>query len=238
MTWKGCRSKKGFARSSTMKKEKASASHSRHIAAVWRVKMPAMLPMMIQMKAPAPSAGQNHSIVQPRPPERLKLSHQRDFEVHHARMCCRDIIKESATNTSETNVHLLLVDDSPVALAYLEAMFRGAGYSVDTATHGGEAFEKATRTVPNLVVTDGLMPDVDGYELIRRLREHPETAAVPVIMLTSADAGDPEHLGRTSKPDAIILKSMQFDPLLNEVKRLLDGKDCVGMSINTTNRSV
>jgi CheY-like chemotaxis protein len=139
-------------------------------------------------------------------------------------MCCRDINKESATNTSKTNVHLLLVDDSPVALAYLEAMFRGAGYSVDTATHGGEAFEKATRTVPNLVVTDGLMPDVDGYELIRRLKEHPETAAVPVIMLTSAGAGDPEHLGRTPKPDAIILKSMQFDPLLNEVKRLLMGR--------------
>lgn len=136
-------------------------------------------------------------------------------------MCCRKSSKESATNTPQSHVHLLLVDDSPVALAYLEAMFRGAGYSVDTATHGGEAFDKATRTVPNLVVTDGLMPDVDGYELIRRLKAHPGTADVPVIMLTSADVNDPEHLGRTPKPDAIVLKSMQFDPLLNEVKRLL-----------------
>lgn len=134
------------------------------------------------------------------------------------------IIKESATNTSEANGYLLLVDDSPVALAYLETMFRGAGYSVDTATNGGEAFEKATKTVPTLVVTDGLMPDVDGYELIRRLKEYPGTADVPVIMLTSADVTDPEHLGRTPKPDAIVLKSMQFDPLLNAVKRLLAGR--------------
>jgi CheY-like chemotaxis protein len=133
-------------------------------------------------------------------------------------------IKESVTNTSDTNVHLLLVDDSPVALAYLEAMFGGAGYSVETATHGGEAFEKATHRVPDLVVTDGLMPDVDGFELIRQLRDHPGTAHVPVIMLTSAAADDPAQVERTPRPDAIVVKSTQFDPLLNEVRRLLEGR--------------
>jgi CheY-like chemotaxis protein len=69
------------------------------------------------------------------------------------------------------------VDDSPVALAFLEAVFRGAHYEVETASNGMEGLDKALRSAPDLIVTDGLMPDVDGFELVRRLRNHPETAS-------------------------------------------------------------
>jgi DNA-binding response OmpR family regulator len=84
-----------------------------------------------------------------------------------------------------------------------------------------EGLDKALRSAPDLIVTDGLMPDVDGFELVRRLRNHPETAHVPVVMLTSVDTLDPEYSSRSPQPDAMVAKSMQIEPLMDQVKALL-----------------
>jgi two-component system cell cycle response regulator len=128
--------------------------------------------------------------------------------------------EEFPTNTNRAP-RLLIVDDSPVALAFLEAVFRGAHYEVETASNGVEGLDKALRNAPDLIVTDGLMPDVDGFELVRRLRAHPETLHVPVVMLTSVDTLDPEYSSRVPRPDALIAKSMQIEPLMEKVKALL-----------------
>ena len=124
------------------------------------------------------------------------------------------------TNTNRSP-RLLIVDDSPVALAFLEAVFRGAHYEVETASNGMEGLDKALRSAPDLIVTDGLMPDVDGFELVRRLRNHPETSQVPVVMLTSVDTLDPEYSSRAPQPDAMVAKSMQIEPLMEQVRALL-----------------
>lgn len=100
-------------------------------------------------------------------------------------------------------------------------MFRGAQYEVETANNGAEGLDKALRDVPDLIVTDGLMPDIDGFELLRQLRTHSETARVPVVMLTSVDAADPEYRSRVPQPDALVAKSMQLEPLMEQVKALL-----------------
>ncbi len=96
----------------------------------------------------------------------------------------------------------MIVDDSPVALAFLEAIFKGAYFEVETAGTGQEGVDKALRLEPDLVVTDGLMPDVDGFELIRRLKANHATADIPVVMLTSGDFRDSEYTSRVpqSKP--------------------------------------
>ena len=115
---------------------------------------------------------------------------------------------------------VLIVDDSPVALSFLRAVFQST-YEVDTAVDGEDAMQKALAQAPDLVVTDSLMPNVDGFELIGRLREHPPTAAIPIVMLTSSDAGDEEIRSRTPQPDSLVRKSTSIEPLLQEVARLL-----------------
>ena len=100
-------------------------------------------------------------------------------------------------------------------------MFRGAHYEVETASNGVEGLDKALRHAPDLIVTDGLMPDVDGFELVRRLRAHPETLHVPVVMLTSVDTLDPEYSSRVPQPDALVAKSMEIEPLMERVRALL-----------------
>jgi CheY-like chemotaxis protein len=116
---------------------------------------------------------------------------------------------------------LLIVDDSPTALVFLEAIFKGAGYDVATATTGAEGIEKALQLVPDLVITDGIMPDVDGFDLIKAMKDHPPAAAIPVVMLTSGDFGDAEYSSRVPQPDAYVAKSMQLDPLMKQVADLL-----------------
>jgi two-component system alkaline phosphatase synthesis response regulator PhoP len=117
----------------------------------------------------------------------------------------------------------LVVDDSPTALVFLEAMLKSANYDVETAPSAREGIEKAMRVVPDLVITDGIMPDIDGFDLIRKLREHPATAKVPVVMLTSGDFRDAEFAGRVPQPDAYVAKSMEFEPLMKKVASLLAG---------------
>lgn len=115
---------------------------------------------------------------------------------------------------------LLVVEDSPVALALLQAVLR-VDYEVETATDGEMAIEKALTAVPDLVVTDSLMPKVDGFELIRRLREHPATAKVPIVMLTSSEATEEDFGIGLPRPNAVVRKSTSLDPLLEQISYLL-----------------
>lgn len=139
-------------------------------------------------------------------------------------MCSRYTPRRQTQEPAITTVprpRLLIVDDSAVALAVLAAVFRGAQYEVETASNGTEGLDKALRSVPDLIVTDALMPDIDGFELLRQLRNHSATARVPVVMLTSVDAADPEYSGRIPQPDGFVAKSMQVGPLMEQVSALL-----------------
>jgi CheY-like chemotaxis protein len=95
---------------------------------------------------------------------------------------------------------------------------------VETAATGAEGIEKAVRLVPDLVITDGIMPDIDGFEVIRRMRENPPTANIPVVMLTSGDFHDAEYASRVPQPDAYVAKAMQLEPLMKQVATLLAKK--------------
>jgi CheY-like chemotaxis protein len=115
---------------------------------------------------------------------------------------------------------LLIVDDSPVTLSFLRAVLQST-YDVDTAIDGEDALQKALAVTPDLIVTDSLMPNVDGFELIRRLREHSRTAPIPVVMLTSSENTDDDLYANAPQPDAVIRKSPSIDPLLHVVRQLL-----------------
>jgi CheY-like chemotaxis protein len=117
---------------------------------------------------------------------------------------------------------VLIIDDSPSVLRLLQAVFEGENYEVVTASDGMEGLEKARQCQPDLVVTDSLMPGLDGFEVLQRLKDHPATGAVPVIMLTSSDPGDAGPAENGAVPDAFVKKSADVEPLLAEVRRALN----------------
>jgi CheY-like chemotaxis protein len=116
---------------------------------------------------------------------------------------------------------VLVVDDSPTALYLLRTVFESEQYDVVTATDGIEGLDEVHRRAPDLIVTDSVMPGLDGFALLKRLRENPATRLIPVIMLTSGDPSDPEHQKNDLQPDVFVAKSAEMQPLLRKVRSLL-----------------
>jgi DNA-binding response OmpR family regulator len=114
---------------------------------------------------------------------------------------------------------VLVVDDSPTVLSLLRAALEAHHYEVATASDGVEALDTIRQSAPNLIVTDSIMPGLDGFALLVQLKEDATTRGIPVIMLTS-DPDDPRPAGDV-QPDAIITKSAQMEPLLAQIRGLL-----------------
>ncbi|MCK9469499.1 MAG: response regulator, partial [Porticoccaceae bacterium] len=74
---------------------------------------------------------------------------------------------------------ILVVDDNEANLYYLQALLSGHGFSVESARHGAEALALARRCVPDLIVSDLLMPVMDGYTLLREWKADPLLASTP-----------------------------------------------------------
>lgn len=80
---------------------------------------------------------------------------------------------------------ILIVEDVPNVLELLEVTLRFKGYAVITARNGEEALEVIAKTRPVLIITDILMPKMDGYAFIQKLRVNPGTRAIPVVFLSA-----------------------------------------------------
>jgi CheY-like chemotaxis protein len=122
---------------------------------------------------------------------------------------------------------VLVVDDSPTVLSLLRAALEAHHYEVATAGDGVEALETIRQSAPDLIVTDSVMPGLDGFALLLQLKEDTATRGIPVIMLTS-DPDDPRP-GGDVQPDAIITKSAQMEPLLEQIRGLLQRSSNVSL---------
>src|ERR1044071_1296714 len=80
---------------------------------------------------------------------------------------------------------LLLVDADPRSVRVLEVSLKKSGYSVTTASDGADALAKIDFSAPDLILSDTRLPRLDGYELVRRMKDKPEHAHIPVVFLTS-----------------------------------------------------
>jgi CheY-like chemotaxis protein len=80
---------------------------------------------------------------------------------------------------------ILIVEDVPNVLELLEVTLRFKGYAVITARNGEEALEVISKTRPALIITDILMPKMDGYAFVQKLRVNPETRSIPVVFLSA-----------------------------------------------------
>jgi two-component system sensor histidine kinase/response regulator len=91
----------------------------------------------------------------------------------------------------ETNAGcLLVVDDQEVNIQVVGAVLGNLGFEILPATSGSQALKRLAARRPDLILLDLLMPDMDGFELCRRIRENPDWAGIPIIFLSSADDKD------------------------------------------------
>ena len=114
---------------------------------------------------------------------------------------------------------ILLVEDDRAVRRYMEILLQRAGFSVVAAADGLEAMKLALSTKFDLVITDAIMPQLNGYELCRFLRRHPHLARVPIVLLSGAERNGDESI----KPDAYLTKPVQPEQLSACLAKLIEG---------------
>ena len=114
---------------------------------------------------------------------------------------------------------ILLVEDSDTQLKFLRDGLVANGFEVETATNGGEGYKKIFEYVPDIVVSDIMMPVMDGYELVSRLRA--AGYQIPVLMITAKGTFDDMRQGFLSGSDDYMVKPVNVNEMVLRVGALL-----------------
>lgn len=116
---------------------------------------------------------------------------------------------------------LLVVEDDKDISNILQIYFSGQGYEVDIAPRGSTALEKTRHTLPNLIILDIMLPDIDGFEVCRILRTNIRTSHVPVIFLTQKDERSDKLAGLELGADDYVTKPFDIEEVRLRVQRAI-----------------
>jgi DNA-binding response OmpR family regulator/cellulose synthase/poly-beta-1,6-N-acetylglucosamine synthase-like glycosyltransferase len=123
---------------------------------------------------------------------------------------------------NKKGAHIILVDDDHDTQILVSLMLRQAGYDVTLASDGVEATKRISEAIPDLIIADLMMPNLDGMGLLNHLRENPATEAVPVIVLTAKGATGDIVSGLDLGADDYISKPFEMKELLARVRSKIE----------------
>jgi CheY-like chemotaxis protein len=114
---------------------------------------------------------------------------------------------------------VLLVEDDPALRRYLEVVLQRAGHSILSAGDGLEAMKVLLNERVDVIVTDALMPNLDGYELCRFVRNSEDLSHLPIILLSALDPKN--STDESEQVDAFLSKPVSPEDLLNQIDEVL-----------------
>ncbi len=115
---------------------------------------------------------------------------------------------------------VLVAEDEPGIIESLHFLLSRAGYAVEIETEGAEALTAALERTPDVLVLDVMLPGMDGYEILRRLRSDSRTSGLPVIMLTAKSQREDREAALSSGADVFITKPFANADIIAAVKKL------------------
>ncbi len=116
---------------------------------------------------------------------------------------------------------ILIVDDDRDTLRLVGLLLQRKGYEIIAAERGSQGLEKAFQETPDLILLDVMMPDMDGFEVLKQVRENPATSGIPVIMFTAKTQVDDKVAGFEAGADDYLTKPTHPSELTARVKALL-----------------
>jgi len=117
---------------------------------------------------------------------------------------------------------LLLVDDEPGLREAVQAYLEDSGFAVEVASNAHDGLNLAKQKLPDLVITDVMMPQVDGYQFLKQLRDDPQFKTLPVVFLTARGMTADRIQGYNAGCDAYLSKPFDPDELVAIVNNLLE----------------
>ncbi|MFZ1400628.1 MAG: response regulator [Candidatus Promineifilaceae bacterium] len=126
--------------------------------------------------------------------------------------------------TSPIAFKILVIDDHPETLSIIQRVLQQHGYQVLGARSGFRGLSLAESENPDMVLVDGMMPEMDGWEVCRRLRAMPKSSDIPIIMFTAVDEAEQKLAGFDAGADDYLTKPTEPAELLERVKMLLEDR--------------
>jgi len=117
--------------------------------------------------------------------------------------------------------HILIVDDNEMNLILLSKILELEGYQVMTAHNAMEAIQSAEKTIPDLAILDVMMPDMNGYELCRKMRQSLFSKTIPIVMLTALSSDGERAQALEAGANDIWSKPFDMDVFRQRIGELL-----------------
>jgi CheY-like chemotaxis protein len=116
---------------------------------------------------------------------------------------------------------ILIVDDDSILLESIADLLLLADFQVITAGNGIEALQAMERRQPDCIVTDVMMPEMDGFTLLETVRQNEAWEEIPIILITAYEHPLSEVKRSSTDPDAILAKPFDIDQLVSSIRELL-----------------
>jgi DNA-binding NarL/FixJ family response regulator len=129
---------------------------------------------------------------------------------------------------------LLLIDDDPNLILLVKDYLEFRGYEVMTAGHGLEALDILKQDIPDLIICDVMMPEMDGYTFVQHLREDPKISWIPVLFLSAKGQSQDRVKGLNTGADVYMVKPFEPDELVAQVESSLKQTDRLSNGIKPT----
>lgn len=120
------------------------------------------------------------------------------------------------------NKRILLAEDEPNIVESLQFLLHRAGFDVEVASDGHLALKAALENPPDVLVLDVMLPGIDGYEILRRLRADPNSRALPVMMLTAKGQQEDREMALSSGADVFMTKPFANADIIEAVRNLAE----------------
>jgi len=124
-------------------------------------------------------------------------------------------------NSLKDNKKLLLIDDDPNLILLVKDYLEFRGYNVDTAENGREALEVLDSLIPDMIICDVMMPEMDGYTLVKHIREEAVTNRIPVLFLSAKGQSQDRVKGLNEGADVYMSKPFEPEELVAQVESSL-----------------
>ena len=121
----------------------------------------------------------------------------------------------------EAKKTIMVVDDNPDIVGIVKSILVHRGYAVECAYSGQEVLNRLEEQKPDLIILDIMMPEMDGFEVLTRLKANPDTTSIPVILLTAKSQYDDALLGYQRGTDYYTSKPFTGTQLVNGVNLML-----------------
>ena len=131
---------------------------------------------------------------------------------------------ELNSNIDPTSVNILIVDDIPLNILLIQKMLSRCKYNLLTANDGQQALDAIDANKVNLVLLDLMMPGIDGWEVIRRLRSKDDTKNLPIVILSALNSNEDVTKGLKLGANDFITKPIIMETLLNCVAETLNAQ--------------